>query len=142
LVRDAPLSLPILGVCLGHQSIGQAFGGKVIRAPVIMHGKLSPISHQGDGLFKNLQSPINVTRYHSLIVERETLPANLKVAAETYDGTIMAVEHIDRPVFGVQFHPESIASQAGHQILSNFLEQAGLSSKDVTMPQFDLSNIG
>jgi anthranilate synthase component 2 len=107
-----------------------------------MHGKLSPISHQGDGLFKNLQSPINVTRYHSLIVERETLPANLKVAAETYDGTIMAVEHIDRPVFGVQFHPESIASQAGHQILSNFLEQAGLSSKDVTMPQFDLSNIG
>lgn len=142
LVRDAPLSLPILGVCLGHQSIGQAFGGKVIRAPIIMHGKLSPISHQGDGLFKNLQSPINVTRYHSLIVERETLPANLKVAAETYDGTIMAVEHIDRPVFGVQFHPESIASQAGHQILSNFLEQAGLSSKDVTMPQFDLSNIG
>ena len=83
LVRDAPLNLPILGVCLGHQSIGQAFGGKVIRAPIIMHGKLSPISHNGDGLFKDLQSPLNLTRYHSLIVERETLPANLKVVAET-----------------------------------------------------------
>jgi anthranilate synthase component 2 len=118
--------IPLLGVCLGHQTIGQAFGGRVIRAPVLMHGKLSKIYHEGTSLFKGLDSGFEATRYHSLIVEAETLPACLSVTARTADGLIMALEHKSEPVFGVQFHPESIASANGHAILANFLILAGV----------------
>jgi anthranilate synthase component 2 len=117
--------VPLLGVCLGHQAIGQAFGGKVVRAPVPMHGKVSRISHDGLGLMHGLPSPFAATRYHSLIVERATLPACLTVTAESEDGLIMGLSHRDLPIHGVQFHPESIASEHGHEILGNFLEAAG-----------------
>jgi anthranilate synthase component 2 len=126
LISSAPSDLPILGVCLGHQSIGQAFGGKVVRAPQIMHGKLSNISHVGTGIFAGLPTPLRVTRYHSLMVERTELPDCLDITAESEDGLLMALAHKDRPVFGVQFHPESIASQDGHRLLGNFLQLAGL----------------
>jgi anthranilate synthase/aminodeoxychorismate synthase-like glutamine amidotransferase len=116
--------IPVLGVCLGHQAIGQAFGGKVVRAPVPMHGKLSPIEHEGSDVFAGLPSPFEATRYHSLIVERESLPASLAVTAWTADGLIMGLRHRTLPVFGVQFHPESIASRHGHDILANFLALA------------------
>ena len=129
LINSAPEYLPILGVCLGHQSIGQAFGGKVIRAPVLMHGKLSHIHHTGEGIFKDLPSPFEATRYHSLIVERDSLPDCLHITAETSDGLIMAFEHKDLPIHGVQFHPESIASQHGHHLLANFLEIASIKCK-------------
>jgi anthranilate synthase/aminodeoxychorismate synthase-like glutamine amidotransferase len=112
---------PVLGVCLGHQSIGQLFGGKVIRAPKQMHGKLSPVTHGGRGLFQGLPSPFTVTRYHSLIVERATLPDCLEITAETADGVIMGLQHKQFSVHGVQFHPESIATENGMQILKNFL---------------------
>jgi anthranilate synthase component II len=118
--------IPLLGVCLGHQTIGQAFGGRVIRAPVLMHGKLSKIYHEGTSLFKGLEGGFEATRYHSLIVEAATLPACLTVTAHTSDGLIMALEHKSEPVFGVQFHPESIASTNGHAILANFLILAGV----------------
>jgi anthranilate synthase component II len=118
---------PILGVCLGHQAIGQAFGGKVVRSPLPMHGKLSEIRHDGTGVFKGLPNPLAATRYHSLVVAREGLPASLKVTAETADGLIMGLAHRERPVFGVQFHPESIASQSGHDLLKNFLDLAAAS---------------
>ncbi|MEO1224496.1 MAG: aminodeoxychorismate/anthranilate synthase component II [Pseudomonadota bacterium] len=114
-------NLPLLGVCLGHQSIGQAYGGKVVRAPEIMHGKLSPVSHTGSGVFAGLPSPITVTRYHSLTVDRPSLPDDLMITAETESGLIMGLEHRERPVHGVQFHPESIASQHGHDLLRNFI---------------------
>jgi len=117
--------VPLLGVCLGHQAIGQEFGGKVIRAPLPMHGKVSPITHDGTSVFRALPSPFNVTRYHSLIVERDTLPADLRITAETADGLIMGLAHKALPIHGVQFHPESIASEHGHDILANFLELAG-----------------
>ncbi len=126
LVASAPSDLPILGVCLGHQSIGQAFGGSVVRAPQIMHGKLSNISHVGSGIFAGLPSPLRITRYHSLMVDRVGLPDCLEVTAESEDGLIMALAHKERPVFGVQFHPESIASEDGHRLLGNFLQLAGL----------------
>lgn len=113
--------VPILGVCLGHQAIGQAFGGKVVRAKTPMHGKISQIRHGGAGVFKNLPNPFPATRYHSLIVERESLPKSLSVTAETEDGLIMGLAHRERPVYGVQFHPESIASAGGHDLLKNFL---------------------
>jgi anthranilate synthase component 2 len=116
--------LPILGVCLGHQAIGQAFGGKVVRAPVPMHGKISAIHHKGTGVFKNLPNPFPATRYHSLIVERASLPKVLEVTAETGDGLIMGLSHRERPIHGVQFHPESIASEGGHDLLRNFLALA------------------
>ncbi|MDQ5979556.1 MAG: anthranilate synthase component [Verrucomicrobiota bacterium] len=112
---------PVLGVCLGHQSIGQLFGGKVIRAPKQMHGKLSPIQHAGRGVFRDLPSPFTATRYHSLIVERATLPDCLEITAETADGVIMGLQHKQFSVHGVQFHPESIATEGGMQILKNFL---------------------
>jgi len=114
--------IPILGVCLGHQSIGTAFGGNVIRAKEVMHGKTSFIEHTGVGVFKNLPSPYSVTRYHSLAIERETLPACLEITAWTSDGEIMGVRHREFDVQGVQFHPESILSEHGHALLRNFLK--------------------
>ncbi len=117
-------SVPILGVCLGHQAIGQAFGGRVVRAPVPMHGKVSSIRHTGSGVFAGLPDPFAATRYHSLIVDRAGLPAALTVTAETADGLVMGVAHRERPVHGVQFHPESIASEGGHNLLRNFLRLA------------------
>jgi len=121
LLREFAGKLPILGVCLGHQSIGAAFGGKVIRAKQVMHGKTSVIHHTGVGVFKNLPSPYTVTRYHSLAIERESLPDCLEVTAWTDDGEIMGVRHKDLAIEGVQFHPESILSEHGHALLKNFL---------------------
>jgi len=112
---------PVLGVCLGHQSIGQLFGGKVIRAPRQMHGKLSPIKHTGKGVFRDLPSPFTATRYHSLLVERSSLPDCLEITAEAPDGEIMGLQHKQFSVHGVQFHPESIATEGGMKILQNFL---------------------
>ena len=126
LITTAPLDMPILGVCLGHQSIGQAFGGDVIRAKSLMHGKTSPIEHGGHGVFAGLPSPFTATRYHSLAVKRETLPDALEVTAWTADGEIMGLAHKTRPIHGVQFHPESIATQHGHALLANFLDLAGV----------------
>ncbi len=126
LVTENHGRIPLLGVCLGHQTIGQAFGGRVIRAPVLMHGKLSKIFHEGTSFFRSLPNAFEATRYHSLIVEADTLPACLAVTARTSDGLIMALEHRSEPVFGVQFHPESIASANGHAILANFLTLAGV----------------
>jgi anthranilate synthase component 2 len=125
LIAQAAPTIPILGVCLGHQAIGDAFGGKVIRAPVQVHGKLSAIRHQGQGIFRGINGPFKATRYHSLIVERGTLPRELSVTADTDDGLIMGLSHTRLPVHGVQFHPESIASDHGHLILKNFLDIAG-----------------
>jgi anthranilate synthase component 2 len=132
LIEKAGPKIPILGVCLGHQAIGQVYGGKVIRAPVLMHGKLSKITHKGKGIFKGLPKSFEATRYHSLIVERSSLPDCLAVTAETtQDGQrlIMGLQHKTHPVHGVQFHPESIASQHGHALLANFLELAGLAPR-------------
>lgn len=114
--------IPLLGVCLGHQSIGQSYGGTVVRAAQVMHGKTSAITHTGKGIFAGLPSPFTATRYHSLIVDRASLPDCLEVTAQTEDGTIMALQHVSQPVFGVQFHPESIASEHGHAMLENFLK--------------------
>lgn len=122
--------IPLLGVCLGHQAIGQAFGGKVVRAPVLMHGKMSDIHHHGKGVFRNLPSPIEATRYHSLIVERESLPECLEITAWTTDGIIMGMQHKELPIHGVQFHPESIASEHGHEILANFLQLADFNAME------------
>ncbi len=124
LIKKAAGRLPILGVCLGHQAIGQAFGGKVVRAPAPMHGKVSVMTHNGDGIFAGIPSPFRATRYHSLIVERETLPACFEVTSETEDGVIMGLAHRSLPIYGVQFHPESIASEHGHRLLKNFLRLA------------------
>ena len=121
LIAAAAGKVPVLGVCLGHQAIGQAFGGQVVRAPAPMHGKLSAISHDGTGILEGLPSPFSATRYHSLVVARETLPPVLVPTAWTGDGLIMAMHHRDLPIHGVQFHPESIASEHGHRILANFL---------------------
>jgi anthranilate synthase component 2 len=113
--------VPILGVCLGHQAIGAAFGGRIVRAKEIMHGKTSPISHQQSDVFAGLPSPFTITRYHSLAVERETLPESLIITAQTPDGEIMGVRHRELPIYGVQFHPESVLSEHGHALLNNFL---------------------
>ena len=121
LVREAAGTVPLLGVCLGHQAIGQAFGARIARAPTLMHGKLSPIRHAGNGLFEGLPQDFKATRYHSLAVERDSLPETLTVNAETDQGVIMGLAHRDYPLFGVQFHPESIASEHGHALLANFL---------------------
>jgi anthranilate synthase component 2 len=120
--------VPVLGVCLGHQAIGQAIGGKIVRAPAPMHGKLSAIRHDGSGVFAGLSNPFQATRYHSLIVERASLPPALRVTAWTEDGLIMGVAHRERPIHGVQFHPESIASVGGHTLLKNFLDLAAEAS--------------
>jgi anthranilate synthase component 2 len=126
LLREAPDDLPIFGVCLGHQAIGQAYGGDVIRAKAVMHGKTSDIRHEGQGVFAGLPNPFTATRYHSLSVDKSTLPADLMITAWSDDGEIMGVQHRTRPVYGVQFHPESIATQGGHQLLANFLDLAGV----------------
>jgi anthranilate synthase component 2 len=126
LLTSAPHDMPILGVCLGHQAIGQAFGGIVAHASEIMHGKVSQVSHRDGGVFRGLPSPFHATRYHSLAVKRENFPAALNIDAETADGEVMGLSHKTRPVFGVQFHPESIASEHGHAIVANFLSLAGL----------------
>jgi anthranilate synthase component 2 len=119
---------PLLGVCLGHQSIGQHFGGKVIRAPELMHGKTSPVSHDGTGLYEGLPSPFTATRYHSLIVDE--IPADLIVNAHAPDGTVMGFRHATLPIHGVQFHPESIATEHGHAMLATFMRLAGLKVKE------------
>ncbi|MGD9868986.1 MAG: aminodeoxychorismate/anthranilate synthase component II [Hyphomicrobiales bacterium] len=126
LIRRAGPEIPLLGVCLGHQAIGQAYGGKVVRAPVLMHGKLSTIHTAGKGIFAGLPKSFEATRYHSLVVDRATLPDCLEITAETGDGMIMGLQHRTHPVHGVQFHPESIASQNGHSLLANFLKLAGI----------------
>jgi len=129
LLRAAPEDMPVLGVCLGHQSIGQAYGGDVIRAKTLMHGKTSRIHHNNQGIFKGLPNPFTATRYHSLAVKKETLPPELEITAWTDDGEIMGVQHKTRPIHGVQFHPESIATEGGHQLLANFLNLAGIESQ-------------
>ncbi|WP_323012066.1 aminodeoxychorismate/anthranilate synthase component II [Castellaniella sp.] len=113
--------IPILGVCLGHQAIGAAYGGRIVRAQTLMHGKVSPITHTGTDLFTDLPSPFQVTRYHSLAIERASLPDCLRITAETADGEIMGIAHQSLPIYGVQFHPESILSEHGHDLLRNFL---------------------
>lgn len=123
LVAAAGPSIPIFGVCLGHQAIGEVYGGDVVRAPLPVHGKVATIAHRGETIFRGLDAPLKATRYHSLVVARDTLPACLRVTAET-DGLIMALSHRELPVHGVQFHPESIASEGGRAILRNFLDLA------------------
>lgn len=124
LVRAASATTPMLGVCLGHQAIGQAFGGEIVRASQPMHGKVSRISHDARGLFRGLNGPFQATRYHSLVVKRASAPPELEISAESDDGLVMGIAHHELPVYGVQFHPESIASEHGHQILRNFLDLA------------------
>jgi anthranilate synthase component 2 len=124
LIAKAAPTIPIFGVCLGHQAIGQAFGADVVRAPVPVHGKLSEVSHEGAGVFRGINGPFRATRYHSLVVERDNLPDDLAVTAETDDRLVMGLAHRRFPVHGVQFHPESIASEHGHRILKNFLDIA------------------
>ena len=124
LIEQAAPNIPILGVCLGHQAIGQAFGGAVVRAPSPVHGKLSEVRHQGAGVFRGIKGSFRATRYHSLVVERDSMPETLDVTAETDDRLVMGLSHKTLPVHGVQFHPESIASEHGHLILKNFLELA------------------
>lgn len=123
IVAAAP-TIPILGVCLGHQAIGQAFGGEIVRAPLPVHGKLSDVRHEGQGVFRGINGPFKATRYHSLVVGRASLPDELTVTAETDDALVMGLAHSKLPVHGVQFHPESIASEHGHRILQNFLDIA------------------
>ena len=120
----AEARIPLMGVCLGHQTIGEAFGGKVVRCHEIVHGKMGRIQHEGKGVFAGLPSPFEATRYHSLIVERESLPDCLEVTAQLEDGTIMGLQHRDLPIQGVQFHPESIRSEHGHRMLQTFLDMA------------------
>lgn len=124
-LRELSPSIPTLGVCLGHQSIAQVYGGKVVRAKELMHGKTSPVHHSGQGVFEGLPNPLTATRYHSLIAERETLPDCLEITAWLEDGTVMGLRHRDFPhIQGVQFHPESVLTQEGHALLANFLRQA------------------
>ena len=124
LIREAAGRVPVFGVCLGHQAIGQVFGAEVVRAPTPMHGKVSPIGHDDSDVFAGLPSPFNATRYHSLTVRPDSLPPTLVETARTADGVVMGLRHRDWPIFGVQFHPESIASEHGHAILANFLALA------------------
>ena len=126
LIAAAKDTLPILGVCLGHQAIGQSFGGKVIRAPVPMHGKVSQIRHDASGVFASIPDGFDATRYHSLIVDRASLPPVLEITATSDDGLIMGLAHRELPLHGVQFHPESIATEHGHRLLANFLDIAGI----------------
>ncbi|MDQ6747704.1 MAG: aminodeoxychorismate/anthranilate synthase component II [Candidatus Dormibacteraeota bacterium] len=123
LVRELGPTIPILGVCLGHQCIGEAYGGVIVRAPQVMHGKLSLIHHDGEGVFAGIANPFTATRYHSLVIDPQTVPAALVVTARTEDGVIMGVRHREHPVEGVQFHPESILTEGGHRLLDNFLDR-------------------
>jgi anthranilate synthase component 2 len=125
LIKRASGKVPIFGVCLGHQAIGQVFGGKVIRAPKPMHGKLSKVHHTNKGVFRDVPNDFDATRYHSLTVEPETFPSELEITAQSEDGVIQGLQHKTLPIFGVQFHPESIASEHGHKILANFLQDCG-----------------
>jgi anthranilate synthase component II len=129
-IREAGRTVPIFGVCLGMQAIGQAFGGDVVRAPMPMHGKISTIRHSGQSVFRGLNAAFEATRYHSLVVARETCPADLDVIAETADGLIMGLSHRRWPIHGVQFHPESILSEHGERILRNFLDLAGIWNRE------------
>ncbi|WP_137044724.1 aminodeoxychorismate/anthranilate synthase component II [Pseudolabrys sp. FHR47] len=129
LIKTAAPTIPMFGVCLGHQAMGQVFGGKVIRAPQMVHGKVSEISHDATGVFRGINGPFKATRYHSLIVERGSMPAELRVNAQTADGLVMGMAHTSLPLHGVQFHPESIASEHGHLMLRNFLELAAAWNK-------------
>ena len=138
LVAAAAGRLPVLGVCLGHQAIGQAFGGRVVRASVCMHGKLSQVHHQDEGVFAGLPSPFAATRYHSLTLAREDFPEVLEVTAETEDGVIMGLRHRELPLYGVQFHPESIASEHGYALLANFLRLAGHAVGEATRAEAPL----
>jgi anthranilate synthase component 2 len=121
-IEKAPTGVPVLGVCLGHQAIGQAYGGKVVRAKEPVHGKTAKILHDGEGVYKELPQGFEATRYHSLVIEPESLPEDLQITSRTEDGTIMGVRHRDFPVEGVQFHPESVLTRSGHELLKNFLE--------------------
>jgi anthranilate synthase component II len=124
LIKELGPTMPILGVCLGHQSIGQVFGGKIVSAPILMHGKTSPVEHKGIGVFRGVESPMIATRYHSLVIEKESCPEVLEITAWVEDGTIMGVRHREYPhIEGVQFHPESILTTSGKQLLRNFLER-------------------
>mgnify|MGYP000088181543 CR=1 FL=1 len=125
----AEARVPLMGVCLGHQTLGQAFGGKVVRHSEIVHGKMGAMKHTGKGLFADLPSPFDATRYHSLVVDRESLPDCLEITAELDDGTIMGLQHRELPLHGVQFHPESIASEHGHKLLNNFLAMTNAATK-------------
>jgi len=129
LIKKASPAIPMFGVCLGHQAMGQVFGGKVVRAPQMVHGKVSEITHDATGVFRGINGPFKATRYHSLIVERASLPAELRVNAHTADGLVMGMAHTSLPLHGVQFHPESIASEHGHLMLRNFLELAAAWNK-------------
>jgi anthranilate synthase component II len=147
LIAAVAEKIPILGVCLGHQAIGQAFGGKVVRAPTPVHGKLSLIRHRGAGMFRGINAPFQATRYHSLVVERDTLPNELAVTADTDDGLIMGLAHTRLPVHGVQFHPESIASEHGHLMLKNFLDiadawNAANGRRDTAQTRTGVSRVG
>lgn len=124
LIAQLPESTPLLGVCLGHQALGQAFGGRIIRSQTLMHGKTSQIEHERQGLFAGLPTPLEATRYHSLVLDPGQIPAEFHIDARSEDGVIQAIRHRSRPLFGVQFHPESIATQAGKALLDNFLAQA------------------
>jgi anthranilate synthase component II len=128
-IRELGGRVPILGVCLGHQCIGEVYGGQVVRAERVMHGKTSPIHHRGDGVFAGLPDPLEATRYHSLVVARDGLPDELEVTAETADGVIMGLRHRELDVEGVQFHPESVLTVAGHDLLRTFLARAGASAR-------------
>ena len=135
LIKQASPTIPIFGVCLGHQAIGQAFGGKVVRAPKPMHGKISRIKHQDKSVFHGLPSGFEATRYHSLTVERASWPKDLEITAETEDGIVMGLQHKTLPLAGVQFHPESIATEFGHKLLANFLRGAGCNLSDARVLQ-------
>jgi anthranilate synthase/aminodeoxychorismate synthase-like glutamine amidotransferase len=126
IIQEMGGTVPILGVCIGHQCIAQVFGGEVVRAPKLMHGKTSLVRHNNRGVFQNLQQPLEATRYHSLIVRREGLPDDLEITAETDDGVIMGLQHRKLPIHGVQFHPESILTEGGHRMLANWLAVCGL----------------
>jgi anthranilate synthase component II len=131
LIKKNDGRIPLLGVCLGHQAIGQAYGGRVIRAPKLMHGKISTIFNSGEGIFRGVPSEFMATRYHSLLVEEKSLPSSLRITASTSEGLIMAMQHQSQPVFGVQFHPESIASACGHALLANFLSIARINWRPI-----------
>jgi anthranilate synthase component 2 len=135
-VRELGAEIPMLGVCLGHQAIAAALGGKIVRAPEPVHGRTSAIMHDGTSLFAGLPQPLTATRYHSLMVEEASLPAELRITARSADGLIMALEHARWPVFGVQFHPESILTDSGHRLLGNFLRRAGIQPQAVVASEF------